>query len=115
MARAGVLKNVKSLARLFQFREVSHRKTGCISILPACRNYSTGKFSTSIPEFEDNLAINSYKDLYQFSLTNSEEFWSTLARSRLRWFKDFGTVKDCDINEGRIAWFLDGKLNVSGR
>ena len=28
--------------------------------------------------------------------------------------KEFDTVMDCDMNKGKISWFLGGKLNVSG-
>ncbi len=72
------------------------------------------KFSTPIPEFENQPGIESHQDLYEFSLSNPDEFWGRLARSRLRWFQDFDTVKDCDMDEGRIAWFLNGKINVAG-
>lgn len=78
------------------------------------RKYSGDKFSTAIPEFENHPSIHSYTDLYNYSLSNSDEFWSTLATSRLKWFKDFQKVQDCDMEKGKISWFLDGKLNVSG-
>jgi hypothetical protein len=73
------------------------------------------KFSTPIPEFENEPGIKSHKDLYDFSLANPEEFWGRLAKSRLKWFDDFDTVKDCDMKTGQISWFLNGKINVSGR
>lgn len=57
---------------------------------------------------------SSNADWYEESLANPEQFWSDLARQRLRWIKDFDTVMDCDMNEGRISWFLGGVLNVSG-
>ena len=53
-------------------------------------------------------------DWYEESLSHPEQFWSDLARQRLRWMKDFDTVMDCDMDEGRISWFLGGVLNVSG-
>ena len=28
--------------------------------------------------------------------------------------KEFDTVMDCDMNKGKINWFLGGNLNVSG-
>ena len=37
-----------------------------------------------------------------------------LAKRRLRWMEEFDTVMDCDMNKGKINWFLGGKLNVSG-
>lgn len=77
-------------------------------------SYSGGMFTTPIPEFEDKPDINSFQDLYDFSIRRPTEFWGTLARSRLRWRSPFKTVMDCNMNEGRIKWFLNGKLNVSG-
>lgn len=52
--------------------------------------------------------------IYQESLNNPEAFWGDLARNRLRWFKEFDQVMDCDMNEGRLSWFNGGKINVSG-
>ena len=52
--------------------------------------------------------------LYEESLNNPEAFWGDLARNRLRWFKEFDQVMDCDMNEGRLSWFNGGKINVSG-
>lgn len=42
-----------------------------------------------------------------------EGFWATQARQRIDWFRDFGKVDDSDFEQGRIAWFLGGKLNAS--
>ena len=72
-------------------------------------------YSTSIPEFEGLANIKSYQDLYEFSLNEPDKFWGKLARSRLTWFKDFDQVSDGDFNTGKISWFLNGKLNVSGK
>lgn len=82
------------------------------------RHYTTESstlFSTSIPEFENKVEINSYEDLYKYSLCNPDEFWGTLARSRLRWFSDFDRVQDCSFKDGKISWFLNGKINVCGK
>lgn len=51
---------------------------------------------------------------YEESLHDPERFWSSLARERVRWIKDFHTVMDCDMDAGKISWFLGGVLNVSG-
>ena len=60
--------------------------------------------------------VNSNHDaLYAESINNPERFWNTLAKQRLRWMKDYHTVMDCDMNTGKISWFLGGKLNVSGK
>ena len=47
-------------------------------------------------------------------MENPERFWGSLARQSLNWIRDFDHVMDCDMEEGRIAWFLGGKLNVTG-
>lgn len=52
--------------------------------------------------------------LYQESLENPDKFWGDLARTRLRWMKEFDTVKEVDMEKGDIKWFLGGKINVSG-
>ncbi|XP_045185651.2 acetyl-coenzyme A synthetase 2-like, mitochondrial [Mercenaria mercenaria] len=66
--------------------------------------------TTPFPEFD---SFKTHDELYQFSLNSPEFFWGTLARSRLKWFRDFGQVKDCDLIRGHIRWFLDGQLNVA--
>ena len=70
--------------------------------------------STSVPEFDNNAQLKSYNNLYDHSLASSDSFWATLARSRLRWFQDFTKTSECDMNNGNIKWFLNGKINVSG-
>ena len=71
--------------------------------------------TTPLPDFEGRPNIKSYKDLQRFTVGNAEEFWSTLARKRLTWHGDFDKVQDCDISQGKISWFLNGKINVSGK
>ena len=56
-----------------------------------------------------------HDELYAESLNNPQRFWGDLAKRRLRWMKEFNTVMDCDMNKGKISWFLGGKLNVSGK
>lgn len=55
-----------------------------------------------------------YSQLYKESMENPERFWGSLARQSLNWIRNFDHVMDCDMEEGRIAWFLGGKLNVTG-
>ena len=72
------------------------------------------KFSAPIPEFENDPSISGYDDLYRLSIADPDRFWGRLARSRLRWVKDFEVVQECDIRGGKAAWFINGKLNVTG-
>lgn len=60
--------------------------------------------------------IKNYQDLHKFSIEQNEEFWSTLAKTRLQWFKPFNQVRSGDFHDEyfRLEWFLDGKLNASG-
>ncbi|CAC5365156.1 ACSS1_2 [Mytilus coruscus] len=73
-----------------------------------------GVTTTSFPEFEKDNTLDIHQNLYDFSINSSETFWATLARSRLKWSKEFSQVSDCNINEGKIRWFMDGQLNASG-
>ena len=69
--------------------------------------------SSALPEW-----INSYESLYKYSVENSEEFWSLIAKRRLLWFKEFDQVTNAREFNGeafKLEWFLNGKLNVSGR
>ena len=87
----------------------------CFVCIRQRSSFVSDKFSTDIPEFENEPGINTHEDLYRFSLSNPNEFWGKLARSRLSWFEDFDIVQDCDISKGKIKWFLNGKLNSSGK
>ncbi|CAF0937496.1 unnamed protein product [Brachionus calyciflorus] len=77
------------------------------------------KFLTSkFPEVKlFSKSINSYEDLYNFSIENNEEFWRTLALNRLEWFKEFDKVNNgLDFNDYENyehKWFINGKINVS--
>lgn len=70
--------------------------------------------TTPFPEFHSE-GIKTHDDLYKLSIEDPDYFWGTLARSRLQWNEDFGLVKDCDLKKGHIRWFLDGKINASGK
>ena len=87
-------------------------------IICCSRSYATKQtsiLSSPIPEFDGRPGIKSHQDMYNFSLEHPEIFWGTLARSRLEWIKDFDTVQDCNFVEGKISWFLNGKINVAGK
>ena len=58
-------------------------------------------------------SMEHYNKLYAESIDNNAQFWEKQARKLLRWQHDFQNVKDCDLNEGMISWFLGGKLNAS--
>ena len=60
------------------------------------------------------LSLQSYSALYKRSITHPDVFWGELAHRYLRWRKPFKQVMHCNMAEGGIKWFLEGKLNVSG-
>ena len=73
-----------------------------------------GVSSTEMPELSSfGQSIKSHEELHRFSVDNPDKFWSTLARSRLSWDKDFHTGMECDMKRGQFSWFLGGQLNVS--
>lgn len=79
------------------------------------RQFLTANF----PELEKfPKEIKNYESLHKFSIEHSETFWSTLANSRLDWFKSFDKVKEGDFDDKldnfKLKWFINGKLNASG-
>ncbi|KAG1685095.1 Acetyl-coenzyme A synthetase 2-like, mitochondrial [Nymphon striatum] len=93
------------------------------SVLPASQviyrnvgsNASNGGItSTPMPEIaEMGASFKTHQELYEFSLQNPDKFWSVLARSRIRWQKEFQDVSNCDMNTGEVSWFDGGILNVA--
>jgi acetyl-CoA synthetase len=55
-----------------------------------------------------------YQRLYQESIRDPAGFWARIGR-RLDWIQPFTKVKDTsfDLQDFRIRWFYDGKLNVA--
>ena len=51
---------------------------------------------------------------YRESVEDPDQFWGELARARLRWSTEFDRVQDCDLTQGKLQWFIGGKINVSG-
>lgn len=64
--------------------------------------------------WSSRLSRMSHRDLYRLSIVDPDQFWGSAAADRLRWSEPFHRVRDCDLSTGRIAWFLGGKINVSG-
>ncbi len=54
-----------------------------------------------------------YDAMYTASITQPEMFWAVQASNHLQWDKKWDTVRDCDFNQGNIAWFKGGQLNVT--
>lgn len=66
-------------------------------------------------EFAKNAYFNNfeqYKELYEYSEKNYEDFWEKQARENLTFFEDFTEVLD-ETNFPYISWFKNAKLNIS--
>ncbi len=57
-------------------------------------------------------SYNEYKRIYDESVKDKDQFWSKVSE-RIDWYKPWETVKKYDFREGKIEWFLKGKLNAS--
>jgi acetyl-CoA synthetase len=53
-----------------------------------------------------------YKEVYQNSLDNPDEFWATVA-SDFVWRKKWTKILDWDFNKPEVKWFIGGKLNIT--
>jgi len=60
-----------------------------------------------------HLTKEQYQEMYQRSLTDSDNFWAEQATQNLDWFEPFAKVSEYDFNTADIKWFEGGKLNVS--
>ena len=67
-------------------------------------------------EWSSNSLIDSqkYKEWYQNSFDNNEEFWKEHGR-RIDWVKPYSKVKNVDYHKNNfcIKWYEDGSLNAS--
>ncbi|KAJ2018343.1 acetyl-coenzyme A synthetase 2 [Coemansia sp. RSA 922] len=54
-----------------------------------------------------------YEALYNESLQQPDKFWTRTANEMLTWDKPFTHVTQGSLDEGNMAWFSDGQLNVS--
>ena len=55
---------------------------------------------------------NDYIQQYQASIADPEKFWGEIA-SNFFWFKKWDEVMNCDLSQGQIEWFKNGKTNIS--
>lgn len=67
-----------------------------------------------IPNSKPYIDEELYKQWYDLSINNPDEFWGELGRRHLTWRKEFTSVKDVSYqkNDLHISWFGDGRLNV---
>ncbi len=57
-------------------------------------------------------SMDEYKDIYDRSINDVDNFWGEMAES-LDWYKKWDTVYTHDEKEHRFTWFGGGKLNAS--
>merc|ERR1719436_1233950 len=50
---------------------------------------------------------------YQASIADPKAYWDKLAKRALDWFVPYREVLSGGFSKGDVAWFADGKLNVS--
>ncbi len=68
-----------------------------------------------LEHFRRHAAINPerYRTMYAESVAQPDKFWAEQARQFLTWQKPWTQVNRSDLRKGEVAWFIDGKLNVS--
>lgn len=78
-----------------------------------------GKGAYPIDETYENTNINyqlgslkKYKELYEQSIRDPQEFWGRLGSDSLRWMQKFTKVLAGDFKKGNVSWFINGKLNA---
>ena len=59
------------------------------------------------------LAEDEYKKLYKESIENPEEFWSKQASKYLDWIAPWKKVSKSNLVDGKVSWFINGKINAS--
>jgi acetyl-CoA synthetase len=57
-------------------------------------------------------SLDDYRAMYDRSINDRDGFWTEMAQT-IDWIAPFDRVCEEDLPSGRIAWFLNGKLNVS--
>eukprot|EP01119_Soliformovum_irregulare_P018032 TRINITY_DN5462_c0_g1_i3.p1 TRINITY_DN5462_c0_g1~~TRINITY_DN5462_c0_g1_i3.p1 ORF type:complete len:579 (+),score=130.13 TRINITY_DN5462_c0_g1_i3:50-1786(+) len=58
-------------------------------------------------------SIHDYQAMWLESVQDPESFWGRMALENLTWFTPFDKVSSGGFEDGDIAWFLNGELNVS--
>ncbi len=57
-------------------------------------------------------SLEEYKEQYQQSVEQPEEFWSRVAEN-FQWRKKWDKVLEWNFTEPSVKWFLNGKLNIT--
>ena len=56
---------------------------------------------------------NKYKENYNKSICDPEQFWSDIAKNNFSWYEHWSKVLECNFKEAKIKWFKDAKLNIT--
>jgi len=56
--------------------------------------------------------FDEYKETYQKSIENPEQFWAEIA-NHFYWRKKWDKVLEWNFNEPNVKWFINGKLNIT--
>eukprot|EP00949_MAST-11_sp_MAST-11-sp1_P003261 g3261.t1 len=57
--------------------------------------------------------MEQYRAMYDKSINSNSEFWGEMAKKQLTWFRDFDSVSSGGFEDGDVAWFGGGQLNVA--
>jgi hypothetical protein len=77
---------------------------------------------SKVPELAEYATeIETYDQLKKFCINHPDKFWDKIAKSRVRWFKEFDEVcntyslKSFTEDNFHVKWFSGGKLNATGK
>ncbi len=54
-----------------------------------------------------------YAAMYRASIESPESFWAERAKEFLDWFEPWNQLTRIDLTQGRVEWFIGGRLNAS--
>ena len=57
-------------------------------------------------------SFDEYKEAYQKSIDNPEQFWGEIAEN-FTWRKKWDKVLEWNFTEPKVEWFKGGKLNIT--
>ena len=58
-------------------------------------------------------SMDKYKEMYEKSIENPDEFWAKMAEENVSWYKKWRNVSKYDFKKAEIKWFEGAKLNVA--
>jgi len=65
------------------------------------------------PEHANIKSIEDREARYQQSVEDPSKYWGDLAKSNIDWFRPYDEVMSGGMKTGDVAWFRNGKLNVT--